>query len=84
MAKFQSASNDKDNRLGTYLQINPTLYKPSYHSQLLLETNWLILSRFKFGSNYLLIEKGRITNIPRNERHCLCNMWLQTVCTLFY
>ena len=41
------ATNDNDSRMGTYLQVNPTLSKPAYHSQLLLETDRLMVTRFR-------------------------------------
>ena len=80
---FMSATNDNDSRMGTYLQVNPTLSKPAYHSQLLLETDRLMLTRFRCGSHSLLIEKGRFSNIPRNERLCSCDTGVQTVLHCF-
>ena len=78
-----SATNDNDSRTGTYLQVNPTLSKPAHHSQLLLETDRLMLTRFRCGSHSLLIEKGRCSNIPRNERLCSCDTGVQTVLHCF-
>ena len=80
---FETASNDSDIRMGTYLPVNPTLSKPLYHSDLFLETDRLILTRFRCGSHSLLIEKGRFTKIPREERLCVCNMGVQTVLHCF-
>ena len=78
-SSFEAAHNDDDSRLGPYFEVNPSLSKPSYHSHLLLETDRLLLSRFRYGSHSLFIEFGRFHNIPRNERRCSCNMGVQSV-----
>ena len=83
MSSFEAAHNDDDSRLGPYIKVNPSLSKPSYHSQLLLETDRLLLSRFRCGSHSLFIEIGRFHNIPRNERRCSCNMGVQSVLHCF-
>ena len=52
-SSFEAAHNDDDRPLGSYFKVNPSLSKPSYHSQLLLETDRLLLSRFRCGSHSL-------------------------------
>ena len=82
-SRFEVARNDDDSRLGCYLQVNQTLSKPAYHTLLLLETDRLLLSRFRCGSHSLLIEIGRFNNLPQNERRCSCNIGVQTVLHCF-
>ena len=82
-AKFENASNDSDSRLGTYLQVNPTLCTPQYMSKIMFETDRLILTRFRCGSHSLLIERGRFSNIPRGDRICSCDTGVQTILHCF-
>ena len=65
-------NDDNDSRLGTYLQVNPTLSSPEYLKAVMFETDRLILTRFRCGSHSLAIEKGRYSNTPREERLCSC------------
>ena len=74
-AKWRSTfdnNDDDDSRLGTYLQVNPTLSSPEYLKAVMFETDRLILTRFRCGSHSLAIEKGRYSNTPRVERLCSC------------
>ena len=83
--KFEQSLSDKDSRLETYLRINPMLCKPLYISKVMLETDRIILSRFRCGSHSLRIELGRFARprIPRENRTCCCNHGLQTVLHCF-
>ena len=83
--KFEQSLSDKDNRLETYYRINPTLSEPLYISKVILETDRILLSRFRCGSHSLKIELGRFSrpHIPREERTCTCKQGLQTVLHCF-
>ena len=82
-ATFQDGANDTDSRLGTYCLINPNLSIPGYMGKTMLETDRLILTRFRCGSHSLMVEKGRQCNIPRDERLCPCGTGIQTVVHCF-
>ena len=83
--KFLQLSGDIDSRMGTYIRINPTLSKPQYISQVMLETDRVILTRFRCGSHSLKIELGRFSRpqVPRMERTCICNNGVQTILHCF-
>ena len=76
---FENAVDDIDSKLGTYLQINPTLSVPSYMFQSCFETDRLLLTRFRCG----LIEKGRFMNVPRCDRLCPCGNGVQNILHCF-
>ena len=63
-----STENDIDSKLGTYFSINPDLKSFIPRPQEILETERIIVTRFRTGSHSLLIELGRYYNIPRLER----------------
>ena len=81
--RFEAARSDTDSRLGCYLNVNPSLSKPLYHTNLLLETDRLLLSRFRCGSHSLNVEIGRFNKVPRNERLCSCGRGVKTVLHCF-
>ena len=62
--KFDNANQDIDSRLETYIRINPVLSKPKYLDEIMLETDRVLLTRFRCGSHSL--------QITRNQRFCLC------------
>ena len=80
---FDNAAADHDSRLGTYLQINPTLSTPLYLSKTMIETDRLVLTRFRCGSHSLLIEIGRYNRTQRCDRICTCGIGIQTVLHCF-
>ena len=80
---FDDAALDNDSRLGTYLRVNPTLTVPQCIGKNMLETDRLILTRFRCGSHSLLIEKGRYSNIPRSERICSRESGVQNILHCF-
>ena len=80
--KFDEAV-DIDSRLGAYAQVNTTLSTPEYINNVMFETDRLLLTRFRCGSHSLAIEKGRYSNVPREERLCSCGGDVQTILHCF-
>ena len=69
---------DENSKLGTYLQINPSLEKPTFEDK--MEFQRTSITRYRTGSHNLAIEKGRMFGgMERDERLCLCNREIQTV-----
>ena len=63
--------NDVYMPLGTYFKINPSLSSPSfYFNDDLHEHERILISRYRLGNHYLLIETGRWSNLPRQDRIC--------------
>ena len=81
-----AAEEDTESRLGVYLKINPRLTAPTENTNL-LETERIIITRYRCGSHSLKIETGRLCNpiIPRENRICLCNTGIQSLhhCLLY-
>ena len=71
---------DIDSKLGTYFQINLELKTPTYECNT-FEIERINITRFRIGSNNLLIETGRFATprIPRENRMCLCGTEVQTL-----
>ena len=71
--KFEASLEDSDSKLGTYYRINPKL-QTDYGSRIMLETDRILLTRFRCGSHSLKIELGRYSTprIPRDQRLCKC------------
>ena len=71
---------DVDSKLGTYLQVNPNLKSPKYGTRT-FEIERIHTTRFRNGSNNLLIETGRFSKprIPRENRICICGEDVQTL-----
>ena len=59
------------------------LSTPEYINKTMFETDRLLLTRFRCGSHSLLIEKGRYSKIPRDERLCSCRRGVQTIIHCF-
>ena len=81
-SKFDEAV-DMDSRLGAYAQVNLTSSTPKYLSELMFETDRLLLTRFRCGSHSLAVEKGRYSNVPREDRLCSCGRGIQTILHCF-
>ena len=75
--------NDPDSKLGIYCRINPNLDNYVIEPQLILESELILLTRFRTGSHSLVIELGRYTNTPRERRLCLCKLGVQTLWHIF-
>ena len=74
-----AAEEDSESRLGVYRSVNPQLISPQYPP--MLESERILISRYRCGSHSLRIETGRLCNpiIPREERLCKCNTAIQTL-----
>ena len=70
-------STDENSKLGTYMQVNPALVKPSYENK--LEFQRILITRYRTGSHNLTIEKGRFSGMTREQRLCSCNRDIQTI-----
>ena len=64
-------SNDSDSRLGVYKLITPDLV-PVKHENI-PEFERIVVTRYRCGSHYLEIEKGRMQQRDREQRLCICN-----------
>ena len=80
-ADIENSAHDIDSRLGTYIRVNPTLSTPNYIT--MFETDRLMVTRFRTGSHSLLVEKGRYTKTPREDRICSCGTGVQTLLHCF-
>ena len=76
--KIENAARlDENSKLGSYLQVNPTLEKPTYNNK--LEFQRVCVTRYRTGSHNLAVEKGRFGGTVRDDRLCACYMGIQTV-----
>ena len=75
----RKGEGDAGSRCGAYLQVNPGLQPPEQKN--ILETERILLSRYRSGSHSLRVELGRMSNppLPREERLCRCNTGVQSV-----
>ena len=73
-------SDDPLSKLGTYADINSN-FKPVVFKPTLFELDRILITRYRTGSNNLLIETGRFSNprIPRESRICRCGNGVQTL-----
>ena len=72
--------SDINSPLGTYKVINPELSTPSFD---LNESERILITRYRSGSHYLNIEKGRWRRIIRE--HCFCDKCdLQEIQNIFH
>ena len=73
-------TNDENSILATYYRINPLLKSPDFYHQLLcMESERLVITRYRTGSHTLRIQTGRWKNELRNERLCECKTDIQTI-----
>ena len=74
----ESSARDKNSKLGTYFQVNPTLQKPTFNDK--IEFQRICITRYRTGSHNLAIEKGRMNgSTVRDEHLCPCNHDTQTI-----
>lgn len=76
-ATFQKANQNPGAKLHTYIQINPSLSPNTFPS--ILETDRIIITRYRTGSHHLKIETGRWSRIPRDQRNCICENGIQDI-----
>ena len=63
---------------GVYLTINPALQTHEmYGKYITSENRRLILTKYRTGSHYLNIQKGRYLMVDRNQRTCVCASGIQ-------
>ena len=61
---------------GTYLQINPNLIRSLFYKDYLVsESDRLLLTKYRTGSHYPNVQKGRLINTQRSD------MFMQLQCT---
>ena len=72
------AQEDTEGIYGTYLRINPNLVSSIfYHSYSIRETDRIILTKYRSGSHFLNIQKGRSARTQRSDRLCVCKDGVQ-------
>ena len=83
-AKIRAAHRtDFDSKLGTYLQVNPSLETP-VHNNDIFEIERIHVTRFHTGSHNLLIETGRfVPGLIREMRICTCSNGVQSLRHVF-
>ena len=79
----QAREEDENSRLGTYIRVNPSLQSFVPNPQHIMEIERELTTRYRTGSHSLAIERGRYSNIPRENRLCSCGTGIQTVWHLF-
>ena len=71
----EHAQRDNVGTRGTYLLINPKLLTPEYYNVYrLCEIDRIMLTKYRSGSHYYNVQKGRCINTRRNERLCPCGL----------
>ena len=63
---------DKESKLAVYKTLNPELTSPN--TDKIPEFERITITRYRCGSHYLAIEKGRFQNKKREFRLCLCGV----------
>ena len=72
--------NNEENNYGPYNKINPQMVSPDFYHQILcLETDRILITKYRTGSHRLKIQTDRWRNIPQDKRMCLCNTSIQTL-----
>ena len=76
---------DPDSALGTYFSLNPQL-EAILHNTHIIESERILLTKYKMGSHNLKIETGRWARIDRDKRLCnKCNLnAIQTLSHVLY
>ena len=79
------AELDNDGIFGTYLQVNPSLTSPQfYHKYVISELDRMILTKYRSGSHFLNIQKGRCSKTMRSARTCVCNVGVQDISHILF
>ena len=77
---YDEAIRDSDSIRGTYVGINPTLVCPTmYQIYTLNESHRMTMTKYRTGSHYLNVQKGRYTSTERGKRTCECNNGIQDI-----
>ena len=81
----EKGNEDPLSKFGQYLMVNDDL-KPSkiYSDQTMLESDRIILIRYRTGSHKLRIETERWDKTPRENRMCVCQTEPQTLEHVLY
>ena len=73
-------SEDPEGIKGVYVTINPSLQCPQYFKLYTVnEKDRIILTKYRTGSHYLNMEKGRVNSTNRENRMCSCKMDVQSI-----
>ena len=76
----RKGTHDPESYFGPYLKINPGLKCPEFYQRLLcLESDRIIITKYRTGSHDLKIQAGRLTNTRRDMRLCACGNSIQTL-----
>ena len=70
-------TEDTESKRGVYKSINPNL--KCYIPNALPEYERMQITRYRIGSHNLLIEKGRHSRMPRENRVCICDTGIQSL-----
>ena len=71
---------DPDGCYGPYIKLNPSLSSPEFYRDIkCMETDRLLLTRYRTGSHRLKINTGRVSQQQRHERLCSCLENIQTL-----
>ena len=72
--QMESTKTSGATRMLTYMSLNKSLVvHPVYHGYKVPEYQRVIFTQYRLGSHRLMVERGRWTRTPREERVCPCN-----------
>ena len=74
---YTSVTSDVESKLGVYKTVNPELISPDTKN--IPEFERMMITRYRCGSHYLEVEKGRFQRKKRDDRLCLCQDDVQTM-----
>ena len=81
----ERAQRDNVGSRGTYLLLNPKLLTPEYYNVYrLCEIDGIMLTKYRSGSHYLNVQKGRCINTRRNDRLCPCGLGVQDISHILF
>ena len=71
--KITTKSTSMDSIYHEYISLNPNIVTPDfYETYKSSEPNRMIVTKYRTGSHFLHIHRGRATGTDRNERYCRC------------